>query len=107
MLAGGQTFTHAVYQMRRINLEPYGPKGGHIIDPCFQEVDVVTGRQVFRWCGLDHLELWETIMFPHIPGQTNYSEAIAGDTSSTGPWDFAHINGTSFSTAKSRSRSTL
>jgi hypothetical protein len=50
MLAGGNTFTHAVYQMRRMNLEAYlAPKNGFIIDPCFQEVDVVTGRPVFRW----------------------------------------------------------
>lgn len=49
MLADGQTYVHAVYQMRHMNLEPYGPKNGFIIDPCFQEVDVVTGRPVFRW----------------------------------------------------------
>jgi len=50
MLEGGETFTHAVYQMRRTNLEAFkGPKDGFVIDPCFQEVDVVTGRAVFRW----------------------------------------------------------
>lgn len=32
-------------------------------------------------------------MFPHIAGQTNYSEPIGGDATPTGPWDFAHING--------------
>jgi len=50
MLEGGETFTHAVYQMRRTNLEAFkGPKDGFVIDPCFQEVDVATGRAVFRW----------------------------------------------------------
>jgi hypothetical protein len=32
-------------------------------------------------------------MFPHVAGQTNYSEMIGGDATSTAPWDFAHING--------------
>lgn len=94
MLPGGRTFLQAIYQMKRWDLTAYlGPHDGYIVDGCFQEVDVFTGRPVFSWCALDHLHLDETLLYMNIKANTmNYTESIAGEGVPTIPWDWFHFN---------------
>ena len=59
---------------------------GYVIDGAFQDVDVETGKPLFEWRSLDHINLTES-QAP--PGST--------DISSTGQdrdhaWDYFHIN---------------
>lgn len=94
MLDGGETFLQAIYEMKRMDLTPYaGRRDGYILDGCFQEVDVVTGRQLFRWCALEHLPITETLLYLNIPeNKENYSEPIGGQGLPTIPWDWFHFN---------------
>jgi hypothetical protein len=56
-----------------------GPRNGEALDGVVQEVDVVSGKVVFEWHSLDHVDLAESYNTP--PG-----------SSSTAPFDYFHIN---------------
>lgn len=64
-----------------MDLTPYGgPKDGAILDSEVQEVDLATGKLVFSWDALQHLD----------PAD---SEVAASDASSSGGvWDAYHLN---------------
>jgi hypothetical protein len=65
-----------------------GPKNGWIFDSLFFEIDLATGKVLFRWRSLDHL--------PKIPlNQSQYPLVLATGTFGTTqilPWDYFHIN---------------
>jgi hypothetical protein len=56
-----------------------GPKSGDVLDGVIQEVDVTSGKVLFEWHSLDHLDLTESYATP--PG-----------SSATAPFDYFHIN---------------
>ena len=94
MLPGGESLLQAVYKLRTMDLRPYaGRSQGKVLDGCFQEVDVRSGNELFRWCFLDHYPIWETYLYLHIPQNTvNASTAVSGMGNERHPWDFMHIN---------------
>jgi hypothetical protein len=56
-----------------------GPRNGQVLDGVVQEVDMVSGKVLFEWHSLDHVDLAESYNTP--PG-----------SSSTAPFDYFHIN---------------
>ncbi|KAK8217602.1 hypothetical protein M8818_001361 [Zalaria obscura] len=89
--SNGTTALMTVYQPRMYDLTTnprFNIVGGigWIVEGVFQEVEVETGRVVFEWRSLDHLD-------PHLsytyPGTTDTSgNGLHEDT----PWDYFHIN---------------
>lgn len=69
-----------------------GIKEGWVLDGCFQEIDVATGFQVFRWCGLDHMDIDNTLLYLNNQQNTNYSEGIGGKGIIQDAWDWMHFN---------------
>ncbi|MER7468146.1 arylsulfotransferase family protein [Streptomyces sp. NPDC097981] len=64
-----------------MDLTPYGgPKNGAILDSEVQEVDLATGRLLYSWSALDHLD----------PADSEVSASSA--SSSDGVWDAFHLN---------------
>ncbi|WP_239072335.1 arylsulfotransferase family protein [Streptomyces bauhiniae] len=64
-----------------MDLTPYGgPKNGSIENSEIQEVDLATGRLVFSWNALDHLD------------PADSEEPVSSASSSDGVWDAFHIN---------------
>ncbi|MET9885463.1 arylsulfotransferase family protein [Streptomyces sp. NPDC006430] len=64
-----------------MDLTPYGgPKNGAIENSEIQEVDLATGRLLFSWNALDHLDLADS------------EEPVSSASSSDGVWDAFHIN---------------
>lgn len=93
MLPGGQSFLYPVSMRPPLDLRQYGSvEHGRLLDSCFQETDVDTGEPFFSWCSHQHLDVWESYIFPHVPGHVNLTSAIAGDGTSGQPWDFIHLN---------------
>ncbi|MFD4542052.1 arylsulfotransferase family protein [Streptomyces bauhiniae] len=64
-----------------MDLTPYGgPKNGSIENSEIQDVDLATGRLVFSWNALDHLD------------PADSEEPVSSASSSDGVWDAFHIN---------------
>ncbi|WP_331743740.1 arylsulfotransferase family protein (plasmid) [Streptomyces sp. NBC_01136] len=64
-----------------MDLRPYGgPKNGAIENSEIQEVDLATGRLLFSWNALDHLD------------PADSEEPVSSASSSDGVWDAFHIN---------------
>ncbi|MEV8063537.1 arylsulfotransferase family protein [Streptomyces antimycoticus] len=64
-----------------MDLTPYGgPKNGSILNSEVQEVDLATGRLLYSWSALDHLD----------PADSEVSASSA--SSSDGVWDAFHLN---------------
>ncbi|MEV7390641.1 arylsulfotransferase family protein [Streptomyces sp. NPDC091215] len=64
-----------------VDLTPYGgPKNGSIENSEIQEVDLATGRLLFSWNALDHLD------------PADSEEPVSSASSSDGVWDAFHIN---------------
>ncbi|GDY80241.1 hypothetical protein SAV31267_097260 [Streptomyces avermitilis] len=64
-----------------MDLTPYGgPKNGAIENSEIQEVDLATGRLLFSWNALDHLD------------PADSEEPVSSASSSDGVWDAFHIN---------------
>ncbi|PPJ59533.1 hypothetical protein CBER1_08886 [Cercospora berteroae] len=87
----GKTALMTIYQPRQYDLT-VNPRFnlrngmGWIVEGVFQEVDIDTGKVVFEWRSLDHIDPAQAWTFP---GTT--------DTSGTGlneqePWDYFHLN---------------
>ncbi|MEU8587392.1 arylsulfotransferase family protein [Streptomyces sp. NPDC048664] len=63
------------------DLTPYGgPADGAILNSEIQEVDLATGRLVFSWNALDHLD------------PADSEEPVSSASSSDGVWDAFHVN---------------
>ncbi|KAI5359650.1 Putative arylsulfotransferase [Septoria linicola] len=87
----GTTVLMTVYQPRQYDLT-VNPRFniqhgmGWVVEGVFQEIDIETGKVVFEWRSLDHVDPSEAWT---LPGTT--------DTSGTGlheqePWDYFHLN---------------
>jgi len=59
---------------------------GYLQEGAFQEVDVETGKVVFEWRSLDHIDLSESYVGP---GTTEISGT---GREAQSPWDYFHIN---------------
>ncbi|OJI96885.1 hypothetical protein ASPVEDRAFT_78634 [Aspergillus versicolor CBS 583.65] len=88
LVDGGKRALLTVYQQRQFDMSIWNIKKGMgwLMESVFQEVDVETGRVLFEWRSLDHVD--PSVSYTH-PGST--------DTSGTGleprsPWDYFHIN---------------
>ncbi|MGH9044411.1 MAG: arylsulfotransferase family protein [Acidimicrobiales bacterium] len=67
-----------VYQKKRADLSSVnGPRRGLLLDSLIQEIDIATGRVVFRWDAHDHVRL---------------NESYVSVPQSGAPFDFFHIN---------------
>ena len=68
-----------VYHPVRWNLTPFGgPIDGAVMDGIVQEIDIATGRVLFEWHSLDHIDLDEAGgKRPDDPDR---------------PWDYVHLN---------------
>ena len=68
------------YSLIKTDLSPLGgPRNGQVLDGVVQEVDMVSGKVLFEWHSLDHVDLAES--YNTAPG-----------SSSTAPFDYFHIN---------------
>lgn len=64
-----------------VDLTPYGgPADGAILNSEIQEVDLATGRLLYSWNALDHLD------------PADSEEPVSSASSSDGVWDAFHIN---------------
>ena len=89
--SNGTTVLMTVYQPRHYDLTmnprfKVGGGMGWIVEGMFQEVDIETGKVVFEWRSMDHMD----------PG-LSYTFPATTDTSGNGltedtPWDYFHIN---------------
>lgn len=76
-----------IYQPVPRDLTPWGakPEQQWIVNAIFQEIDIATGKVLFEWSSLDHVDPSESVL-PITKGQ-----AGAGYNSSDS-WDYFHIN---------------
>ncbi|KAL4970572.1 ASST-domain-containing protein [Aspergillus stella-maris] len=88
LINDGQTALMTVYQQRQFDMSIWNIKGGMgwLMESVFQEIDVESGKVLFEWRSLDHVD--PSVSYTY-PGHT--------DTSGTGleprsPWDYFHIN---------------
>ncbi|KAL6231327.1 hypothetical protein BDW75DRAFT_233699 [Aspergillus navahoensis] len=88
LINNGQTALMTVYQQRQFDMSIWNIKGGMgwLMESVFQEIDVESGKVLFEWRSLDHVD--PSVSYTY-PGHT--------DTSGTGleprsPWDYFHIN---------------
>jgi Arylsulfotransferase (ASST) len=61
-----------------------GPSDGWVIDNVVHEIDVDTGRVLFRWSALRHIPLTDS--------ETKIPSVSYGDGTRDEPWDFVHVN---------------
>lgn len=85
----GSYFIQDVYQSTPMDLTAYGgPSDGYVWNGCFQQIDLNSHNLLFQWCSLDYIGLNETHAYmTETPGQ--YSNAISGNGTEQGPWDYA------------------
>ena len=75
-----------VYRQERRDLRAVGgPANGKVVDGVIEEVDVATGRVVFRWSALDHVTLSESYKEYADKSQTQTSKSPQG-------YDYFHLN---------------
>lgn len=89
--SGGTSVLMTVYQPRQYDLMTH-PKFnvrngfGWIVEGVFQEIDIETGRLIFEWRSLDHVDPSQSWTWPH-------STDTSGDgVSEWHPWDYFHLN---------------
>jgi hypothetical protein len=80
-ITANDTALLSAYNATALDLTPYGGSAdGYILDGLFQEVDIATGKGLFTWKALDHVDPTECYVSP-------------GDTGTeASPWDYFHIN---------------
>ncbi|KAL4806590.1 ASST-domain-containing protein [Aspergillus unguis] len=88
LINDGETALMTLYQQRQFDMSLWNIKGGMgwVMESIFQEIHVETGKVLFEWRSLDHVDPTDTYTYPG-----------ATDTSGTGleprsPWDYFHIN---------------
>lgn len=91
--AEGKSLLTCTHEQRKLDLRPYnGPEEGYVEDSCFQEVDIASREVLFKWCGLDALELWHTYVYLDIAENVaNHTGEIFGKGDMREPWDWLHI----------------
>ncbi|KIK62497.1 hypothetical protein GYMLUDRAFT_242661 [Collybiopsis luxurians FD-317 M1] len=82
-ITSNQTAIMTAYPPRAANLSAYGgPEDGYIADGAVQEVDIATGRVLFTWRALEHVD----------PSECYAAIGDAGKGIREHPWDYFHIN---------------
>ena len=87
----GTSMLTTVYQPRQYDLTTnpkFNIKGGMgwIAEGVFQEIEIDTGRLLFEWRSLDHIDPGEVWTWPH-------STDTSGEgTTEWHPWDYFHLN---------------
>jgi len=88
LINNGKSALMTVYQQRQFDMSPWNVRQGvgWVMESVFQEIDVETGKMLFEWRSLDHVD-------PSL----SYTYPDHTDTSGTGlspfaPWDYFHIN---------------
>ncbi|KAB8339276.1 hypothetical protein FH972_022209 [Carpinus fangiana] len=87
LINDGESALITVYQptpwdLSRINIRSQG----WVQDGMFQEINVATGKVVFQWNALNHIDPFTSYVYPK-------GSDVAGDgLSPQTPWDFFHIN---------------
>ncbi|KAI9710604.1 MAG: hypothetical protein M1828_002155 [Chrysothrix sp. TS-e1954] len=96
-IRNGFSFLQIIYDRKPTDLTAYaGTEDGCIVNPCFQEVDVSTGDELFKWCHLDHASFDDTYIYMNVPGNTvNATGNVAGKGLWEHPWDLSHMNAVS------------
>ena len=85
----GSYFIQDVYQPTPMDLTAYGgPLDGYVWDGCFQQIDFDSRNVLFQWCSLDYVGLNETYAYM-VETPNEYFNAISGNGTEQGPWDFA------------------
>lgn len=80
-ITANDTALLSAYNATQLDLTPYGgPVDGYILDGIFQEVDIATGKGLFTWSALEHVNPSDCYVSP---GSTGSEES---------PWDYFHIN---------------
>lgn len=89
--SGGKSVLMTVYQPRQYDLMTH-PKFnvkngfGWIVEGVFQEIEIETGKLLFEWRSLDHVDPSQSWTWPH-------STDTSGDgVSEWHPWDYFHLN---------------
>lgn len=59
---------------------------GYVNQGAFQEVDIDTGKVIFEWRSLDHIDLSESYVLP------SSTEVSGSGLEPASPWDYFHIN---------------
>ncbi|ORX39567.1 ASST-domain-containing protein [Kockovaella imperatae] len=75
-----------VYDKVPYNLSSYGvvtddPAGGAILQGQFEEIDIATGKGIFNWSSLDHVD-----------PSMSYADPGTTGTDMSNAWDYFHIN---------------
>ena len=87
----GTSVLMTVYQPHQYDLTTnpkFNVKGGMgwIVEGVFQEIEIETGRLLFEWRSLDHVDPGEAWTWPH-------STDTSGEgTNEWHPWDYFHLN---------------
>lgn len=80
-ITSNDTALLSAYNATERDLTPYGgPEDGYILDGIFQEVDIATGKGLFVWNALEHVNPSDCYVSP---GSTGTEDS---------PWDYFHIN---------------
>ena len=87
LLPNGKSALMTIYHPRAYDMTAYGIFNGlgYIQDSVFQEVDVDSGKLIFEWRSLDHVDPSEGYVAPA-------STEVSGDGMKDTPWDYFHIN---------------
>lgn len=94
MVDDGESYLQPIFKKTYLDLTPFGGgENGTILDACFQEVAVKTGREIFHWCYMNHFPISSTYVYLDVPGNTvNITSHMAGFGNDTRAWDAFHPN---------------
>ncbi|KAJ3782469.1 ASST-domain-containing protein [Lentinula aff. detonsa] len=82
-ITSNNTAVMTAYPTQALNLTAYnGPLNGYILNCAAQEVDIATGRPLFTWQPLNHVD----------PSECYAAIGEAGSGTVDDPWDYFHIN---------------
>ncbi|KAJ3968794.1 ASST-domain-containing protein [Lentinula raphanica] len=82
-ITSNNTAVMTAYPTQAANLSAYGgPADGYVLNCAAQEVDIATGKPLFTWQPLDHVD----------PSECYAAIGEAGSGTSDDPWDYFHIN---------------
>lgn len=83
LLNNGKTALLSIYSQEPYDLSHIGIETqGWVQNSIFQEIDLASGKVVFEWRSLDHVEPWTTYVYPK-------TSDVAGDgLSAPSPWDY-------------------
>lgn len=93
-IRNGKSFVQLIYNATSYDLSAIdGEVDGWAQNCCFQEVDTLTGDELFRWCALEGLGTGDAKVYLNISSNTDrLTSPVAGNGSWTKPWDFCHMN---------------